>query len=111
MTGGLELQYAGMQYDQAGPDAYARGLLALRLLSIHLDSQAVRQENSDRKARLAQKVGVVMDWKEQLSTVVEEAKIQLLDVRFICMNHQEKWFFQYSLYSSLRDTGLYWSFH
>ena len=67
-------------------------LLALRFISIHLDSQAVRQENSDRKARLAQKVGVVMDWKEQLSTVVEAAKIQLLDVRFICMKHQEKWF-------------------
>ncbi len=33
-----------------------------------------------------------MDWKEQISTVVEEAKIQLLDVRFICMKHQGKWF-------------------
>jgi len=33
-----------------------------------------------------------MDWKEQLSTVVEEAKIQLLDVRIICMKQQEKWF-------------------
>src|SRR5260370_22158765 len=33
-----------------------------------------------------------MDWKEQLSTVVRESGIQLLDVRFICMKQQEKWF-------------------
>lgn len=42
--------------------------------------------------RQAQKAGGVLDWKEQLSTVVEEAKIQLLDVRFICVKQQEKWF-------------------
>ncbi len=33
-----------------------------------------------------------MDWKEQLSTIVGEGEIQLLDVRFICMKHQGKWF-------------------
>lgn len=33
-----------------------------------------------------------MDWKELLSTVVEEAKIQFLDVRFICVQYQGKWF-------------------
>ncbi len=42
--------------------------------------------------RVTQKVGGLMDWKEQLSTVVEESEIQLLDVRFICMKHQGKWF-------------------
>jgi hypothetical protein len=41
---------------------------------------------------MAQKVGVVMDWKEQLTTVLEEAEIQLLDVRFISMKNQGKWF-------------------
>ncbi len=46
------------------------------------------------QARLAQKVGVVMDWKEQLSTVLKEAKIEQLDVRFICMKQQERWFFK-----------------
>jgi len=33
-----------------------------------------------------------MDWKEQLSTILEEATIQQLDVRFICMKQQGKWF-------------------
>lgn len=33
-----------------------------------------------------------MDWKEQLSTIVDESEIQLLDVRFICMKQQEKWY-------------------
>lgn len=33
-----------------------------------------------------------MDWKEQLTTVVEEGMIQLLDVRFICMKQQGKWY-------------------
>src|SRR5260370_36297103 len=41
---------------------------------------------------MAQKVGGVMYWKEQLSTVVKEAKIQQLDVRFICMKQQKRWF-------------------
>ncbi len=43
---------------------------------------------------MAQKGSGVLDWKEQLSTVVEEAKIQQLDVRFICMKQQERWFFK-----------------
>jgi hypothetical protein len=45
-----------------------------------------------KNASMAQKGGSATDWKEQLSTVVEEAKIELLDVRFICMKQQEKWF-------------------
>jgi hypothetical protein len=45
-----------------------------------------------KNAAMAQKVGGILDWKEQLKTVVEEAKIAFLDVRFICMKHQEKWF-------------------
>jgi hypothetical protein len=35
-----------------------------------------------------------MDWKEQLVTVVKEARIQQLDVRFICMQQQGRWFFK-----------------
>jgi len=41
---------------------------------------------------MAQKGGSVMDWKEQLTTVMKEANIQQLDVRFICMKQQDRWF-------------------
>lgn len=33
-----------------------------------------------------------MDWKEQLSTIVRESETQHLNVRFICIKQQEKWF-------------------
>jgi hypothetical protein len=38
-----------------------------------------------------QKGGVVMDWKEQLSTLLE-GEAQTLDVRLICIKDKEKWF-------------------
>jgi hypothetical protein len=41
---------------------------------------------------MMQKVGGMMDWNEQLSTVVREGEIQHLDIRFICLKQQEKWF-------------------
>jgi len=57
------------------------------ILTAKLTSRKIAME----KLLTEQKAGVVMDWKERLSTLLE-GEIQTLDVRLICIKDKEKWF-------------------
>ncbi len=57
------------------------------ILTAKLTSRKIARE----KLLAERRVGVVMDWKEQLSTLLE-GEMQTIDVRLICIRDKEKWF-------------------
>ena len=63
-----------------------------RVLLPTLTGRQNRRKIAAETVRQAQKAGGILDWKEQLRAILEEAKITFLDVRFICMKQQDKWF-------------------